>query len=156
MKKITLSIILVLALSIAYSCKRQNKEIQSASPTTENKEIEEEHHSEDHSLVLNNGERWIANPETTLGVEKMQQTMNSFTEKDNVEAYKKLTENLELDFKMIFQKCTMTGAAHDQLHNFLIPIKDLLKTLPSSDLKECQESFDQINKHLLIYKTYFK
>lgn len=156
MKKIIPALILVLAIVLTYSCKNQTKESLDENTTVKATKATEEHHAEGESITLDNGNRWIANPETTIGVEKMQQIMDSFTEKENVDAYKKLTENLQVEFKMIFEKCTMTGAAHDQLHNFLIPIKDLLKTLPSSDLKECQESFDQINKHLLIYKTYFK
>jgi len=79
-----------------------------------------------------------------------------FSEKDNAKAYGKLTEELKSEFTMIFQKCTMTGEAHNQLHNFLVPIKNIFETLPSSDLKECQESYAKLNTHLKEYKKYFK
>ena len=36
---------------------------------------------------------------------------------------KKLSESLEQEFTIILQKCTMTGVAHEQLHNFLLPFR---------------------------------
>jgi hypothetical protein len=86
----------------------------------------------------------------------MKEIMNNFTNKSSLKAYELLTEHLILEFSKVFEKCTMKGEAHNQLHNFLIPISDLFTTLSSSDLKECQDSYETLKKHLKKYQTYFK
>lgn len=115
-----------------------------------------EHHIEEVGLSLDNGKLWEANPETTAGVDNMIDLMNSFTDKDNVESYGQLTKSLKSEFSLIFKYCTMKGESHNQLHSFLVPIKDLFKGLSSSDLDTCKESFDKLNAHLAIYKNYFE
>ena len=50
----------------------------------------------------------------------------------------------------------MTGEAHNQLHNFLIPIKKHLEIFETSDLKESQENFKTLNEHLKEYNKFFE
>ncbi len=147
---------MILLVGLIYSCENTTKENHDHEQAEKVVKAEEHHESENNGIVLDNGKRWIANPETTAGIENMINILNSFNEKENVEAYGKLTEELKSEFTMIFEKCTMTGEAHNQLHHFLVPIKNLLETLPSSDLKQCQESFGNLNKHLAKYNEYFK
>ncbi len=156
MKKLFLKTILVLVIGLAFSCGNKSKEKENLKQTEKSEKSEENHRSNNSGLVLDDGKLWIANPETTTGVENMINIMKSFTEKDDVQAYVKLTESLKSEFSMIFEKCTMTGEAHNQLHNFLVPIKDSFKTLSSTDLEQCQNSFDKLNKHLNNYKKFFK
>ncbi|MCF6269768.1 MAG: hypothetical protein L3J41_08665 [Melioribacteraceae bacterium] len=158
MKKTILTGVMILAIGLTYSCGNQADEKHDSKQTekTEKTVKTDEHHSTESEVVLDNGKLWTANAETTTGINNMIKLMNSFTEKENVEAYAKLTEKLKEEFVMIIQKCSMTGEAHNQLHNYVLPIKDLFKTLSSSDLKKCQESYDKLNKHLKEYKRYFK
>lgn len=156
MKHLMLTIALGFVLGSTYSCNSTAKEENEDIQTESNEETHDHDHSEHEGLQLNNGERWEANQETTAGVENMSKLLSSFTEKDNVQAYKKLTEDMNTEFSMIFEKCTMTGDAHVQLHNFLIPIKGQLETLESTNLEECKESFAALSEHLKEYKKYFK
>ena len=110
----------------------------------------------DHNITLNNGERWEANTATTEGVQNMIAMMQSFNELDNIEAFTQLSTNLKSEFSLIFKNCTMTGEAHNQLHNFLIPIKDSFAVLSSSDLPKCQEGYYSLLSHLQEYPVYFK
>jgi hypothetical protein len=152
MKKTIFKIAIISILMVNYSCgnKATDKNKEKTSPKTE------EHDHAENKLVLNDGKHWIANAETTTGVNNMIRIMNSFSDQNNVEAYALLTKNLKKEFTMIFQKCTMTGESHNQLHNFLVPIKDVFETLSSSDLKKCQDSFQKLNKHLGEYKKFFE
>jgi len=50
----------------------------------------------------------------------------------------------------------MTGEAHNQLHNYLIPMKTLFKDFGSSDIDTCKQRFKTLNKHLSQYRKYFK
>ena len=157
MKKTILKITaMIMLVGFINSCKNETKESNVQKQTEKVEKTNEHQHSKNNGLVLNNGKLWIANSETTEGVDNMIRIMNSFSEKENVKAYGKLTKDLKSEFTMIFQKCTMTGESHNQLHNFLVPIKDLFETLPSSDLTKCKESYTKLNVHLKEYKKYFK
>ncbi|MDG1314054.1 MAG: hypothetical protein P8P29_00840, partial [Flavobacteriaceae bacterium] len=105
---------------------------------------------------LNNGELWLANPETTEGIQKMKKRMSLFNNSENLEAYVILKAGLEEDFTELFEKCTMKGEAHNQLHNYLFPFLDLFDGLETSDLVVCKKSFSELNIHLNEYSNYFK
>lgn len=110
----------------------------------------------DMQLELDGDKRWIANSETTEGVNNMIQLMNSFQVSEDPNSYKTLASNLETEFKIIFQKCTMKGAAHDQLHNFLFPMKAYFKNLSTGELNESKAAYDGLKKHLSEYESYFE
>ena len=82
--------------------------------------------------------------------------MSLFKDTESVEAYSVLKTGLEENFTELFQKCTMKGEAHNQLHNYLFPILDLFEGLESSDLSICKNSFSELNIHLDEYSKYFK
>jgi hypothetical protein len=145
MKNTILKVTLVLAITMSYSCGKEAKQ-----------KTDELHLSEQNAIELNDGKRWLANSETTEGIKNMVKIMNTFSEKEDIKAHATLTERLKSEFSMVFEKCTMKGEAHNQLHNFLIPINDLFTPLASSDLKKCQDSYEKLNRHLKVYQTYFK
>lgn len=149
MFKNTTKILIILSIIFVHSCtnKESKKKTNSIKGTVEKTED---------VLKLNNGQLWAANEETTDGVNNMITLMNSFSEKENVASYAQLTENLTLEFTTIFQKCTMKGEAHNQLHNFLIPIKNLFPYLSSNNIDTCKDAFTKLNAHLNIYKNYFE
>ena len=146
----------IISLIFLISCK-QNEEKKPVL-VKEQQEIstEESHESIDKEITLNNGELWQANPETTEGILKMKERINSFNDFEKKEAYASLKEGLETDFTELFQKCTMKGEAHIQLHNYLFPFIDLFDSLDSSDIETCKKSFKELNSHLNDYYSYFE
>lgn len=113
--------------------------------------VAQEHHAEgDHTLRLDDGKTWEANPETIEGIGKMQglvmeydpATMDGVAFKQQLEAY----------FQEIFAKCTMTGEAHDQLHNYLQPLKDILDSLGE---EPTEQQLADIKAHLNTFSDYF-
>ena len=153
MKKSILRITLISVLLFIYSCESKTKVKEKDTVKVEKTET---HEPTSNKVVLDNGNLWVANSETTTGINNMIGIMNSFSNKDKVEAYGTLKESLNNEFTMIFQNCTMTGESHNQLHNFLVPIKDLFETLDSPDIKICQASFDTLKVHLEGYDSFFK
>jgi hypothetical protein len=103
-------------------------------------------------LVLNNGNKWQSNPETTEGIHKMQAFTDEYLRKGSTDN-KILSEKLEKEFTVIIQKCTMSGMAHDQLHLFLLPLKAKI-----DNLKETQEDIavKEIQSDLNNYDSYFQ
>jgi len=108
------------------------------------------------TVTLNNGSKWKANPETTAGIGNMIQLMNSFTQTDNSKSFIDLESKLSDEFDLIFKNCTMKGEAHNQLHNYLFPLKELFEGLKSNDLNSQKENFDKLNSYLTSYSNYFE
>ncbi|MBP8822548.1 MAG: hypothetical protein KBH07_02755 [Flavobacteriales bacterium] len=80
-----------------------------------------------HAVQLDHGQTWSANPETTEGIAAMKALVDGYNTASGNSAL--LKDSLVVEFKDIFAKCTMTGEAHDQLHNYLIPLKGMLDSL---------------------------
>jgi hypothetical protein len=111
--------------------------------------------TEDHShqaatVQLNNGARWAANPETTEGINKMMMLIEGAEKAESldIEEFRSL---LHKEFRMIFQKCTMTGEAHEQLHNYLFPLKEQMDNMQGTP-----EEIAEFKKYLNTYSQYFE
>ncbi|MFZ2282781.1 MAG: hypothetical protein WAV86_02810 [Lutibacter sp.] len=153
MKKANFLILVIMATILVVSCNNEkNKKQEIAKPV----QTEEETHESEGVLKLNNGDLWIANAETTEGIEQMKQLIANFNDTENMEAYAELKTKLEAEFGTIISKCTMTGEAHDQLHNYLLPMKPLFKDLAAEDLATRKAALEKLTKHLSEYSAYFK
>jgi hypothetical protein len=109
------------------------------------------------SVTLANDTLWKANTYTSVGIDKMVKLMQDLTIKNaNSKDFELLTENLKNEFTLIFQKCTMKGEAHNQLHNFLIPINNEFEHLESDDIETAKASYERLLKHLRTYSLYFE
>ena len=128
-----------------------NTETTTAAPT-EATAAEESHEGHSTTVSLDNGKKWKANPETVEGIANMQ----SIVAKGKAEntAPESLHAALSTEFKTIFEKCTMKGAAHDQLHNYLMPIKADLDKL--KDNNSAQDGLSSLEAHLKTFDNYFE
>ena len=140
MEKTLLKYLLILLMLSNYSCNKQ-----------------EENYSnyQKNIISLNNGNPWKANPETTYGILIMKNKMASFNIDSNLNLYDKLADDLTEEFLIILEKCTMNGESHDQLHNYLLPIKIMFKDLLNTNIKERQKTFYKLSSHLENYKYFF-
>ena len=84
------------------------------------------------------------------GIKNMQQLLDSYPKENSNPD--ELIAGLKAEFGMIFKKCTMTGEAHEQLHNYLIPLKTKIESLsePISD-----ENTNDLKMYLEDYFNYF-
>lgn len=152
------TILMAFALVVMVACKNQN----SAAPETEEPKIEAvvepvvENEEQVVALVLDNGKRWVANVETTEGVAMLSQLVNNFEVSENIDSYHTLNKELQSAFRDIFQKCTMTGEGHEQLHNFLIPIHEELLVLGGEDLEASKKSIAKLKEQLVVYSEFFE
>ncbi len=153
MKKANILIMVILANFLVVSCNNDKNKKQEVNKPAQ---TEEETHESEGVLKLNNGDLWMANSETSEGIQQMTQLIADFTNSENMEAYPELKANLEAEFGTIISKCTMTGEAHDQLHNYLLPMKPLFKDLAEDDLAKRKSALEKLTKHLSEYSAYFK
>ncbi len=134
----------------------ENKEHTGAAMTPDVKK--EDHTASAATVSLDNGKKWEANPETTEGILKMIDSVKGVlkTGGTNIDGYRALGVTLQKDFNTIFEKCTMTGEAHEQLHNYLLPMVDLVKTFEEKDVAACSKALPELKEHLGNYYVYFE
>ena len=145
--------IIISIFIVTMACENAKKDNQDSTTKTELKEASNE---SENKIDLDNGKRWIANQETTEGINAMFQLINSFKETENIDSYKNLADSLNSEFNIILKKCTMKGEAHDQLHNYLFPMKEKFEQLSSNDLSESKNAFEDLKMHVSLYKKYFE
>ena len=135
------------------ACENTKKNNQDSTTKTE---LKEAINKSETIVNLDNGKRWIANRETTEGINAMIQLMKSFTDSENIDSYQVLADSLNSEFNTILKKCTMKGESHDQLHNYLFPMKEKFEKLSSNDLNESKNAFEDLKMHVSLYKEYFE
>ena len=145
MKKVSLLGLLLLSLA---ACKQNTKEPEKTEVVTTEAAAEAVHESK--AVMLDNGKLWVANPETTEGIKNMQKII---AERKQEATGAVLKEALENEFQMIFEKCTMTGEAHNQLHNYLVPLKMKLNQLDGTN---DEQVISEIDAYLKEYSNYFQ
>ncbi|MFN0274794.1 MAG: hypothetical protein ACKVPJ_03535 [Chitinophagales bacterium] len=135
---------------------KKNKQPVNAETDTLQQKHESENEGEEAEkagkVVLNNGAKWQANSATTEGIQNMLSMVNEYINKGDTDS-QQLSENLEKEFNTILQKCTMTGEAHDQLHNFLLPLREKIEQLKE---KKNVEAVKDIQSYINNYYNYFE
>ena len=135
---------LTVALFVIVSCSEMTKEVKQEIEVTE---VEKPAAPE---VQLNDGERWIANQATVEGIENLSVMVSRFDPSD--QSYDSLQSNLRDEFGLIFKNCTMKGEAHEQLHNYLLPLMELFGKLTLGDR---EKTLAEIKVHLARFDTYF-
>jgi len=149
MRHLKTGMLLLLLIGLTTACKQQDENKSSSQEPTKT-----ESHQSDEELRLNNGKKWMANSETTSGMLAMQKLISEFKETDNKE-YSKLKTQLEQEFSLVIEKCTMKGESHDQLHNYLYPLKTYFSAL-DKDKESAKEAFSKIESYIPVYFEYFE
>jgi len=145
MKKITILSITLLFFITSCSTEKHTDEHTPSEETPAS-------HSAPDLVHLDNGNKWIANIETTAGIENMRKMIEA-AKSDPVSSVASLKEDLLLAFTDILNKCTMKGESHDQLHNYLLPMKDQIDNLDEANQKE---ELENIKLYLSTYEKYFE
>lgn len=114
-----------------------------------------DHHGEATAVQLDNGKKWVANPETTQGIANMVAQVNAFQGSDEA-GYDQLAGQLNNEFQLIFKNCTMKGEGHEQLHNYLLPMKAMLEDLEEGPVAERQKSLGALEQYLATYSNFFE
>ena len=147
MKKIKLVLFLLAIISIG-SCQK-NKENKTSKEAIAVNPVSEKHTETAEKVSLNKGQLWKANPETTAGINTLQKIILESSQEESASILK---EKLNSEFALIFKKCTMKGEAHNQLHNYLIPLKLKIDSLENSNKAEIKK---EIIAYLDEYQLFF-
>lgn len=111
-------LIFIFLVVISYNCKNNKVETE-IDPTIE-------------ALILDQGNPWLVNNETHIGVTNINALIADFN-KSKDKDYTNLGELLSKQTSYIIKKCSMKGKPHDQLHIVLVPMLDEISILRESD-----------------------
>ena len=115
----------------------------------------EDGHTIGMNVKLNKGAKWEANLETTRGIDVMRGILIDFPANPTVEDYRGLNKRLAVEFQNILQRCTMTGEAHEQLHNYLMPLKEMIDKTGTEKLENCNAILPDLKEYVLKYSHFF-
>ena len=109
-------------------------------------------------LEFNNGNKWLANPETSEGMLMMQILIKGFFETDEGNRnYAELTGELQYQCNYIIKNCSMKGESHEQLHSVLHPILEEIKLAHNApSYEEADASIQKVNELVKEYFLYFE
>ena len=156
MKKSILSVA-ILGLAIASCQNRVEPAAQAVRAAQDSVLDHDEHHSSQASPVsLNQGKKWVANAETKEGINKMAALLDAFPNPPQPDDFLTLKVNLETEFNQVIQQCTMTGEAHEQLHNYLMPMAEMISQLNPKDVNHSGSVKEKLKQHLDEFGNYFE
>ena len=140
----TLLLLCILSTSLFFSCKNDssaNQQKNQPDPAVH--------------VRLDNGQKWIANKETTEGINNMMVLVNALPAQPSVDDYHSLKSKLDEEFDAIIRKCTMEGEAHNQLHEYLMPLREIIERLGSNSTEKLKVASDDLGQYLKDYNKYF-
>jgi len=147
--------VVVLGISVLFlwSCNNATKKSETQQET--------ENHAEQHSDVntqeieLHNGEKWLVNEEMKPFVLKGEELVNVYI-RDGKTDYKTLAQQLKDQNTQLIKSCTMEGKSHDELHKWLHPHLEIVKTLEDeTDTTKAKEIVGKLQHSYQQYHQYF-
>lgn len=133
----------------------KSKEVEGTSAGQPHIYTAEDGHTIGMNVQLNRGAKWEANVETTRGIDMMRGLLIDFKAEPTVEDYRALHKKLAVEFQHILQRCTMTGEAHTQLHNYLMPLKEKIDFLETGKLNKCNSLLPELKEYVMKYSHFF-
>lgn len=155
MKNILLYILCTSLSIMLFSCKHGHDEKASETTEAPKKYTAPDGHTIGIDVKLNNGSKWEANVETTQGIGYMLGSVNDMPAHSTLEDFRSLHKTMNVRFQSILQQCTMSGEAHNQLHNYLMPLKEKIDLLDSADLDTCKKMLPELKEYIMKYSHFF-
>lgn len=150
------TIVLGVSVLLFWSCNNSGKTVSSEEAEIHTEAHEEPHYNESSDAIeLNNGEKWVVNEEMKPFVLKGSELVNAYIDDDQSD-YKALAEQLKDQNNQLIKNCTMTGKSHDELHKWLHPHLEIVKTLESeTDEAKANQIVLSLQKSYQDYHHYF-
>lgn len=101
--------------------------------------------------------KWKVNQATAEGIATMKLLTENFSESEKtIGNYNTLGKNMHTAMKEIFKKCDMTGDAHEELHDYLLPMLGSIRKLKEDDLEKAQLGLAEMEELLKLFEQYFE
>ena len=151
MKKV---IVFGLGIMLLWSC---NNATEKSTMHQETESHAEHHHDENSEVIeLNNGKKWLVNEEMKPFVLKGEELVNAYIQNNQTD-YKALAQQVKDQNSQLIKSCTMGGKSHDELHKWLHPHLEIVKTLENeTDATKANEVVAQLQHSYKEYHEYFQ
>ena len=150
MKKV---IVFGMSLMLLWSC-NNSTEKSTTHQETEN-HTEHQHDESSEAIELNNGEKWLVNEEMKPFVLKGEELVNAYIQNNQTD-YKALAQQVKDQNSQLIKSCTMGGKSHDELHKWLHPHLEIVKTLENeTDATKANETVLHLQHSYQHYHQYF-
>ena len=106
-------------------------------------------------VSLNNGEKWVADTETTSRINDMLNMINELPAKDSERDYKLIQNNVRERLVQIISYTKMTGDGYEELKNYIRLSKVYLMDINSPDESKRRQAVESLKNHLQSYSYYF-
>lgn len=106
---------------------------------------------ESQPIELNQGKKWKVNAEMLPHIQASEKLLSDFLANEGKD-YTNLAKDLKKNNDKLIKSCNMKGKAHDELHKWLHPYMDLIKTLEQEENEEIAKSI--VNKLIMSFETF--
>jgi hypothetical protein len=104
-------------------------------------------------ILLNDGKKWKVNEEMLPHIDKSELVFRNFEGED----YQALAEEMMNHTNNLIQSCTMEGKSYDELHKWLHPHIEMIKSLKESkDVAVGNKIYTELNKSFGKFHKYFE
>lgn len=150
------TILLGISVMLFWACNNSENTTSSEETTTTTENHASHHHNESHEAVeLNNGEKWVVNDEMKPFVTRGEELVDAYL-RDGQTDYKTLAEQLNDQNNLLIKNCTMTGKSHDELHKWLHPHLEIVRTLENeTDADKATNTVSELQHSYEKYHEYF-
>ncbi|WP_296619339.1 hypothetical protein [Marivirga sp.] len=119
-----------------------------------NEEAHSEHENKNIEIELNQGEKWVVNEEMQPFLSQSEVILQSYNASNNT-SHLELADQLKAQNDQLISSCTMKGKSHDELHKWLRPHLQLVKSLQNAEsekdakaiIKQLEESYEIYHQH---------
>ena len=147
--------VFVLGISILFLWSCNNSPEKSTPHQETENHTEHQHDESSEAIELNNGEKWLVNEEMKPFVLKGEELVNAYIQNNQTD-YKALAQQVKDQNSQLIKSCTMGGKSHDELHKWLHPHLEIVKTLENeTDATKANEIVSQLQYSYQHYHQYF-
>ncbi len=113
-------------------------------------------HAAPSPIELDNGNKWKVIETMIVHINTMENDVQTF-EGQSMEDYQALAASLKTNIDLLTSNCTMTGKAHDELHNWLLPYIDTVDEFSGvSTVEDGKKSVEKIKTSFETFHQYFE
>ena len=148
------TIVVAMSVMLFWSCNTTSE--KNAMQSEVQDETAHQHNENSDIIELNNGEKWKVNEEMKPFVQKGEELVNTYIQKNGTD-YKLLAEEIKSENSKLIKSCTMQGKSHDELHKWLLPHLEIVKTLEAeTDSAKATHAITNLQQSYQDYHKNFK
>ena len=158
MKKLNYSLLLF-SILISGACNQPTPQDNNSLQNSSEAESHGAHSQQtSNALILDHGKKWMVDEATRFHIGNMEKAIeDGAAEKGDMEFFRTLSSFLEENIGKLTADCSMTGAAHDELHKWLYPFIEATKEFSAAENPEtAKAALENLKTSMKEYRNFFE